>query len=324
MQIGTTVALLAGIALSIALIGYHSFASVGRAVWSIGWGLGPIVIVNLVAVLCCGVAWRLLFRPEWPAGTTLLVLLRWVRESVNTLLPVARVGGDIAGVRLLVMRGTGVDLASASVVVDRTVEVLSQLVFALAGAFLLLARGNDLDFVRLAVPGLAVISGVLIVFLAAQRWGLLKVVEKAVRRLAGKSGAASANGAVGIHDIVWAMYKEHRRLAAAMFFHLLGWLHGVVQLWIALHLMGHQTGWTEVFIVESLTQVVCTAAFVMPAALGAQEAAYMVVGGLFGIPPEAGLALSLVKRLSDVLSGVPGLLVWQGLEGRRLWALLKG
>jgi hypothetical protein len=63
----------------------------------------------------------------------------------------------------------------------------------------------------------------------------------------------------------------------------------------------------------------------MPAALGAQEAAYMTIGvWLFGIPPEAGLAISLVQRLKDVLFGIPGLLVWQGFEGSRLWTRWRG
>ncbi len=44
----------------------------------------------------------------------------------------------------------------------------------------------------------------------------------------------------------------------------------------------------------------------------------MIVGTLVGLPPEKGLALSLVKRLRYLLVGLPALLIWQGAEGRRL------
>jgi hypothetical protein len=44
----------------------------------------------------------------------------------------------------------------------------------------------------------------------------------------------------------------------------------------------------------------------------------MVLGTLFGLAPEVGLALSIVKRLRDVILGIPGLITWQMLEGRRL------
>jgi hypothetical protein len=89
--------------------------------------------------------------------------------------------------------------------------------------------------------------------------------------------------------------------------------------------MGYRISLPEAFVIECLTQTICAAAFIMPASLGAQEAAYMTISlWLFGIPPEAGLALSLVQRLKDVLFGIPGLIAWQGFEGSRLWAQWKG
>jgi hypothetical protein len=57
----------------------------------------------------------------------------------------------------------------------------------------------------------------------------------------------------------------------------------------------------------------------VPAALGIQEGAYVVLGGLFGISPEVALALSLLKRARSLLLGVPPLLLWQVAEGRLLW-----
>lgn|GEM_PF-6780075 len=92
---------------------------------------------------------------------------------------------------------------------------------------------------------------------------------------------------------------------------------------VALHFMGHDVGWHKALILESLCQVACAAAFVMPANLGAQEAAYMTIGTFLGVQPAVGLALSLVQRVKDVLTGILGLLVWQGFEGR-LWGLWRG
>lgn len=44
----------------------------------------------------------------------------------------------------------------------------------------------------------------------------------------------------------------------------------------------------------------------------------MAVGILFGLGPEVGLAVSLIKRIREVGLGVPALVAWQALEGRRL------
>ncbi len=53
----------------------------------------------------------------------------------------------------------------------------------------------------------------------------------------------------------------------------------------------------------------------MPGALGAQEGGLILLCAIFDVPPEAALALSLVKRIPDLVLGVPGLLAWQAIEG---------
>jgi hypothetical protein len=48
-----------------------------------------------------------------------------------------------------------------------------------------------------------------------------------------------------------------------------------------------------------------------------------VLCAIFGVPPEAALALSLVKRLPDLVLGVPGLVAWQAMEGFHFHARSK-
>jgi hypothetical protein len=37
------------------------------------------------------------------------------------------------------------------------------------------------------------------------------------------------------------------------------------------------------------------------------------------MPPGIALATSLATRIREIVSGVPGLIVWEYLEGRALW-----
>ena len=55
-------------------------------------------------------------------------------------------------------------------------------------------------------------------------------------------------------------------------------------------------------------------AFAVPGAIGFQEAAYALLGPLFGLPPPAALALSLARRARDILLGVIGIASWQAVE----------
>jgi hypothetical protein len=72
----------------------------------------------------------------------------------------------------------------------------------------------------------------------------------------------------------------------------------------------------EVLILESLAFALRSAAFAVPAAVGVQEGGYVALGALFGLGPEIGLALSLLKRAREVLLAVPALLGWKLIEFR--------
>jgi hypothetical protein len=59
---------------------------------------------------------------------------------------------------------------------------------------------------------------------------------------------------------------------------------------------------------ESVGQAIRGAAFAIPGALGVQEGGYLLLASLIGLPPNAGLALSLAKRTREILLGLPGLI----------------
>ena len=58
--------------------------------------------------------------------------------------------------------------------------------------------------------------------------------------------------------------------------------------------------------------------FAVPGALGVQEGAYLLAGPLMGLHGDTAVALSLLKRARDICIGIPTLIVWQIIEGRRV------
>ena len=110
-------------------------------------------------------------------------------------------------------------------------------------------------------------------------------------------------------------YANRRRLIRSVAWHLAGWFVGAIEVWVVLNFMGYQIDFGDAVIIESLMHAVRGAAFAVPGALGAQEGGLIVLCAIFGVPPEAALALSLVKRIPDLVIGVPGLVAWQAMEG---------
>jgi uncharacterized membrane protein YbhN (UPF0104 family) len=56
----------------------------------------------------------------------------------------------------------------------------------------------------------------------------------------------------------------------------------------------------------------------VPGALGVFEGGLVAFGALFGLPADISLAISLAKRVRELALGLPGLAVWQWVEGHHL------
>jgi uncharacterized protein (TIRG00374 family) len=149
---------LVGLGLIIALIGAHDFDQVAAALGLAGWSMILIGMVHMGVLLVDTLGWRaLLQRKERPSFKAMAVY-RWIGSSVNGLLPAAQVGGEIVRAHLLSRAGVAGPIAGASVVVDLTAGLATQLAFVLLGAGLLLETGGGASrFAHLGV-GLGVLG----------------------------------------------------------------------------------------------------------------------------------------------------------------------
>ena len=143
MKVLTPLAAVLGLALLTGLAAYYGFASVGRAVASVGWGAALVVLARAIGVSGAGIGWGFLVVGAAIRRPRLFVGLRFIREGINCLFPVAQVGGDLIGARLLTFFGVAGGLAFASVFVDIFVQVATLLIFVLAGVGILLAVSDD-------------------------------------------------------------------------------------------------------------------------------------------------------------------------------------
>jgi len=93
-------------------------------------GLAAVIAFHLVQVVCSAFGWRAVV-PKTGAlpGPHIFILLRWIREGTNNLLPLAQIGGEVIGARLLARHGVaGVD-AAGSTIVDLSLEMVTQAAF---------------------------------------------------------------------------------------------------------------------------------------------------------------------------------------------------
>jgi putative membrane protein len=319
MKLGTILGGLCGLALAAWLLQTYGFGRIMDLLGHAGWfGLTAVIAFHLVQLLFSASAWWVIAgrtQPQPRPGTFLL--LRWIRESVNNLLPVAQIGGEFVASRLLRRRGVPLAAAIAGSVADVTMEMLTQIAFTLLGLFLLLHSVGDGGIANTVTGGIVVALLLAGGFLGAQWFGLAIAIEKGLMRLGKAFGWSGTDEVKGLHAALIGCYRAPGRLALAAAWHSISWLLGGVEVCLALHVLGHGVGISAGLVIESLGQALKAVGFAIPGALGVQEGGYIVVCQLFGLSPEVAIALSLVKRLREVVLGVPGLIAWQGMEGKR-------
>jgi hypothetical protein len=177
--------LAAGTTTTAAIVAWYGIAQIGAAVVEGIVAVPATVVVHLSQLFLSALAWRLVVPGSAPRAS-LMFQARWVREAVNALLPVATIGGGIAGARLLARHaGLGAASAGASLTVDLTLEAVAQSLFLACGtatAWALSTGGRPLALAWVWT-GLGSAIAAVIIFVAAQRLGLLKAVEAGMRRL---------------------------------------------------------------------------------------------------------------------------------------------
>jgi putative membrane protein len=310
----------AGLLLFVGLLVTQGVPAILSTLAAAGWGLLVVAIFHLLPLTSDAVAIRALYhRGQTQHGLMDAVLTRWIGESANSLMPAGQLGGPVFMARYLAQRGMPMSQSAAVITVSTTLQTFGQILFALLGVLLLGARAGGLSEHALRNMALAA-SGFLALqivgFYYLQRRGLFSKLLRLVTRLAGsQKWSGLMNQAQAIDAAVQATYTRSGPVAVSFLASLVGWLVGAGEVYLILLFMGHPVSWMTALLLESLGQAVRGAAFAVPGALGVQETGYVLLAPLAGLTPDVALALSLAKRVRELLLGLPGL-VYLRLSGR--------
>jgi len=303
------------------LILWSGAGAVFGAAAAAGWGVVAVVVLRGIAVSAAGVGWYLVFPSRLRPPALTCVMIRFLREGANALLPMTQVGGEVIGARALALRGAPASLSAASVIVDVLVQAVTQFLFAALGLLTLASMRND-DGIRHTVLIVVVAAAPALggFYLVQQPIGR-RFVTTALTRIVGEREWLSFGAIDALYARLASIYANRKGLAAAATVHGCVWMFGALEVWVVLAFMGYPANYAEALVIESLMQAIRGAAFAIPGALGAQEGGLIALCAIFGVPANAAVAMSLIKRVPDLVFGIPSLVGWQVLEGRALQAV---
>jgi len=316
---------LLGLTLLVALVLRTDLPAMLQALASAGWPLLWLIPYRAPYFLLFALGWFYLLRPYDPEGRAGLGYLFWVtsvREAIDRLLPVASVGGGVVGVRLVRWRGIAAAPISATVIVEIVLTLIVSYAFTAVGLILLLEMSpTGVQYHRFLLVFLISLPAPAAMVLLLRYGSVFARLEKFLGPLVGVS--ALSEGAASLDRELRACFKRWRSLLLAGLLQFAALVMGSFEVWFALRLFGHPVTAATALILESMTQAMRHVAFVVPAGLGVQEATLVLFGHALGISSELALAVSMAKRIREVLCGLPSLLSWQWMEGRRLRRLVR-
>jgi putative ABC transport system permease protein len=209
-----------------------------------------------------------------------------------------------------------------ALVVDNLLYNLSVVFFVLTGAVVMLwwyPLPEEVNIVLVAIALIATLGILAVAFAAKRRVMLLTwVVDRLAQlRLSPKVILKRRDHIYHIESKVYDFYKHHPGAFWAMIVcNLAAHATSVIEVYLALRMLGFQPQWAQAYIIESLTKVINFVFSFVPGTIGVYEGGTEVIlqKGL-GFTPAAGLALALVRKAAIVAWTTAGLLVltWRTL-----------
>lgn len=293
--------------------------AIGAAMQSIGIeGFLALILLHLGLIFLLGSAWSMLSRGTPDAGLSRFVWGRLIRDSAAEALPLSQLGGYVLGARAAHLCGVSGIGAAATTIVDLGVELAGKLPYTLVGIAIVAWFKPDSGMLWPAVLAallMALLSGLFAMVLARGGDLFSRFAPRLAPRWAGSPGGMPGR----LREAIDSIIARRGGLGRAFLIHSVAWMLSGLELWLPVRLMHVELGLGQAMAIDSLVSGLRSFGFFVPGALGVQEGAYVIVCGLFGVPPAIALAISLLRRGRDIAIAIPALAAWQIMEGRRAW-----
>ena len=302
------------------LVAWQGIGPVAAALGELGAGVLLLPLVYLLYLIVLVVSWRMLFIAGREPGFLAMLNAAWIGGAVTTVVPVTTLGGEVIKARVLTHSGVRGADASASVVVDTTVQAVSVVALGFIGVALLMSLNADDALVIGVAAGSALLGAGVAVFVVLQRAGALgSLAKSAAARFASPLMNAAASNTVEVDEIIRAIYRRRGRIELSSLIRISSRIALAGEIWLAAYFMGYTLTIWEALMLKSLIGSLRGVAFFVPNGLGVQEGAFVILGAVIGMPPDFAIAVSLASRARELIVSVPGMLAWQHIEGRAFW-----
>ena len=241
-------------------------------------------------------------------------IIVWISQATGKFFPTGNITGEFVRIYLAVKKGLSTAEATSTVFIDLVIATFSLFLIAIMSFIYFLFGSNDdlliKHIIYLSLSLLLIfISCVIFYFLISKR--ILRVlIKKMPRFLSHKISTQKIFSIVRIDRALYQAIKKKTTLIKALIFRILGWLGGAFEIYVFLWIIGYDPNIIDVIVIESFSGIIRAVAFFIPAGIGVQELAFIIVGDFVGLNSETSFSLALGRRVREILVGLPAIISW--------------
>ena len=256
--------------------------------------------------------WRIIYKKyEKNAHFGSLLAARISGDAISYLTPSAYLGGE--PVRALMATQTSRGKSLASVIVDKTIEVLIIILMIIGGVIIAISRIQLPTHYKLILLGFVSGAFFFIIFIfIKQRQGFLNWIFSTLKKIKIKPKFIEKNREKieEIDSDISKFYKSHKKTFLLVFFlYAVEFLFLTAEIFVTL-LFINAEGATFLtgFLIATLGSIVIIMPTV-PASLGTYEITYVAVFVLLGLGADVAITLTLIRRIIGLSWSGVGLLL---------------
>jgi uncharacterized protein (TIRG00374 family) len=278
----------------------------------LGWRIVPVFGIALSWHVSNTFAWQACFDKDDPArpGFWRLFKTKLSGEAIGNVSPASHVGSELAKAYMLRSR-MSVTKGLPSVVVNKTIEVVSGLVFAFTGTLLAFQAFPIEPEIRTGLLAALTVTGAgIAIAVARQRRNTFGWMLDLLKRFKITFLEKRREKIEETDRNIASFYRQNPRgFLISLAFHVLSWFLGAFEVYYILGILGKPLTFSTAYLLTSLSMIINTAFFFIPSGVGVFEGGHVFLFHLLGLDSGLGLAVGLLRRIRKVFWVVVGFLI---------------
>ena len=210
-----------------------------------------------------------------------LWVVRLIGDAYNTITPLGTMGGEPVKAHLLKEHyGISLKQTFSSLVINRTTFLTALILFCIPGIFYIL-NSTDIptDFKNTSILGLVSFAIVIFFFFIFQITGALgKICQWLISKTKKPIFKSFLENLIQL-DKLFSLYYQisPKRIFISIFYALWGWILGIGEVYLIFYFLGFSPSIRDIWIIESMAQLVRAGSFFIPFSLGALEGGFVII-----------------------------------------------